>query len=100
MQQIEAVIQPFKLSEVRDALEGMGIQDYMESPILCHSGNNRQTMSFRGATFLANTVEKIKVDIITADEAVAKVVETIGAIVKTGNSDDCRITVRPYQLVI
>jgi len=100
MQQIEAVIQPFKLSEVRDALDGMGIQDYMETPVWCHSGQKRETMSFRGATFSANTVEKIKLDVITADETVAKVVEAIGAIANTGNSDDCRITVRPYQLVI
>jgi len=100
MQQIEAVIQPFKLSEVRDALEGMGIQDYMESPVLCHSRAHRETLSFRGATFAADIVEKIKLDVIAADEAVAQVIATIGAIVKTGNSDDCRISVRPYQLVI
>jgi len=100
MQQIEAVIHPVKLSEIRVALQEMGILDYMESPVLCHTPEGRETMSFRGATFVANVVEKIKLDVVTVDEAVTKVVETIGNIVKAGNSDDCRITVRPYQLVI
>lgn len=96
MQQIEAVIQPFKLNEVRSALDAMGIEDFMESPILCHTHHNRQTMSFRGATFVANIVEKVKLEVIAADESVGQIIETIGSIARTGNSADCRIAIRPY----
>jgi len=100
MQQIEAVIQPFKLNEVRDALDEMGVGDFMESPVLCHTRRNRQTMRFRGARFVANIVVKVKLEVIAADESVGKIIETIGSIARTGNSEDCRIAVRPYLEVV
>jgi len=100
MQQIEAVIQPFKLNDVREILAEMGVGDFMESPVLCHSVQNRQTMSFRGATFVAKAIEKVKLEVIAADEAVAKIVAAIGAIARPGNREDCRIAVRPYEEVI
>ena len=96
MQQIEAVIQPCKLNEVRNALNEMGIEDFMESPILCHTHQSRQTMSFRGARFVANSVGKVKLEVIAADETAGKFVEAIGAIARTGNCEDCRIAIRPY----
>jgi len=100
MQQIEAVIHQFKLEEVRNALEEMGIEDFMESSVMCHTHQGKQTMSFRGATFVANIVEKVKLEVIAADEAVGKIVAAIGAIARTGNGEDCRIAVRPYLEVI
>jgi len=100
MQQIEAVIHQFKLDEVRNALEEMGVEDFMESSIKCHTHRGRQTMSFRGATFVANIVEKVKLEVIAADESVGKIVEAIGSIARTGNSEDCRIAIRPYLEVI
>lgn len=94
MQQIEAVIQQFKLQEVRNALEEMGVDDFMESAILCHQKG--QAMVFRGATFMANIVEKVKLEIIAADDAVARIIETISSITRTGRKEDCRIAIRPY----
>ena len=94
MKQIEAVIDRFKLQEVRDALEDMGIDDFMESAIMCHQKG--QTMVFRGASFMANIVEKVKLEIIAADDSVARIIEAIGAITRTGLREDCRIAIRPY----
>ena len=94
MQQIEAVIHQLKLQEVRDALEELGIHDFMESAILCHQKG--QTMIFRGASFMANIVEKVKLEIIAADDSVAKIIEAIGSITRTGRKEDCRIAIRPY----
>ena len=94
MKQIEAVINNFKLQEVRDALEEMGIEDFMESAILCHQKG--RTMVFRGASFVANIVEKVKLEIIAADESVAGIIETISTITRTGRKEDCRIAIRPY----
>ncbi len=99
MQQIEAVIQPCKLNEVRNALDEMGIEDFMESPILYHTNQGRPTMKFRGAKFVANIVEKVKLEVVAADETVGKIIEVIGAIARTGNSEDCRIAIRPYREV-
>ena len=94
MKQIEAVINNFKLQEVRDALEEMGIEDFMESAILCHQKG--RTMMFRGASFVANIVEKVKLEIIAADDSVAGIIEAIGTITRTGRKEDCRIAIRPY----
>jgi nitrogen regulatory protein PII len=94
MQQIEAVIDQFKLQEVRSALEDMGINDFMESAIMCHQKG--QVMMFRGATFMTNIVEKVKLEIIAADDSVSRIVEAIGAIARTGRKEDCRIAILPY----
>jgi len=96
MKQIEAVIHQLKLQEVRNALDEMGIEDFMESAIMCHTHQNGLTMSFRGAKFVANIVEKVKLEIIAADDAVEKIIEAIGAIARTGRREDCRIAIRPY----
>jgi nitrogen regulatory protein PII len=94
MKQIEAVINRFKMQEIRDALGEMGIDDFMETAILCHKKG--QTMKFRGATFMANIIEKVKLDIIVADDSVARIIETIGTVAGTGRREDCRIAIRPY----
>ena len=95
MKLIEAVIEKFKLQEVRSALEDMGVVDFMESTIICH-GQKGQVMIFRGAKFVANFVEKVKLEIKSADDAAEKVIEAIGCVVKSGRDDDCRIAIRPY----
>ena len=94
MKQIEAVIDQFRLQEVRSALEDMGIEDFMESTIKCRQKG--QTMMFRGATFMATIVEKVKLEIVAADDAVAGIIETIAAIARTGRKEDCRIAIHPY----
>ena len=97
MQQIEAIIDQFKLQEVRNALEDMGIEDFMESTIKFHQPG--QVMKFRGASLTANIVEKIKLEIFAADDSITRIVEAIGAITRTGRKEDCRMTIHPYQEV-
>ena len=94
MQQIDAVIDQFKLKEVRSTLEDMGIVDFMESTIQCHQQGRE--MKFRGAILMANIGEKVKLEIIAADESVTRIVEAIGAIARSGGKESCRISVHPY----
>ena len=94
MKLIEAVIQQLKLQDVRNALDEIGINDFMESSITCHQKG--QIMIFRGARFVANIVDKVKVEIIAADDAVGGIIEAIGSIARTGRNEDCRINIRPY----
>ncbi|HXC92790.1 MAG TPA: P-II family nitrogen regulator [Geobacteraceae bacterium] len=96
MKLIEAVIHQLKLQEVRNALEEMGVEDFMESSVICHDRKKGQTIMFRGARFVANIVDKVKLEIIAADESVGNIIEAIGAIARTGRKEDCRIAVRPY----
>jgi len=100
MKLIEAVIQKFKLQEVRTVLDDMGVVDFMESSIICHGEQKGQVLSFRGAKFVANVAEKVKLEIVSADDAADKIIEAIARIVKTGRREDCRIAIRPYLEVI
>ena len=95
MKVIEAVIQQFKRQEVRDALDEMGVEDFRESSILCHEPQQKH-MTFRGARFVASVVEKVKLEIVAADDAVDRIVEVIGSVTKTPQRQECRIAVRPY----
>ncbi len=96
MKLIEAVIQQIKLPEVRDALYEMGVEDFMESDIICHGHQKGQVMIFRGAKFTAKIVKNVKLEIITTDDSLENIIEAIGSIAKTGSREDCRIAVRPY----
>jgi nitrogen regulatory protein P-II 2 len=96
MKLIETVIHQLKLQEVRNALDQMGVEDFMESSVICHGQQQGQTIMFRGARFVANVVDKVKLEIIAADESVGNIIEAIGSIARTGRKEDCRIAVRPY----
>lgn len=96
MKLIEAVIKRFKLEEVRNALDEIGVEELMESDVITHSHHKGQILKFRGATFVATLVEKVKLEIIAADDSVAKIIDAIGSIAKTESKEDCRIAIRPY----
>ena len=96
MKLIEAVVNRPKLDEVRSALDEIGVEDFMESDVITHSRQKGQVMIFRGARFVVNLVEKVKLEIIAADDSVGKIIEAIGSIARTGRKEDCRIAIRPY----
>jgi len=96
MKLIEAIIKPVKLDEVKSALANIGIEDFMESAIFCHGRQKGQTIVYRGAEYVANFVEKIKLEVIAADDSVGKIIEAIGNIAKTERREDCRIYVLPF----
>ncbi|MDD2540707.1 MAG: P-II family nitrogen regulator [Desulfuromonadaceae bacterium] len=96
MKQIEAIINRLKLEEVRSALDEIGFEDFMESDVISHSHQKGRVMIFRGARFVANLVEKVKLEIVAADDSTVKIVEAIGSIARTERKEDCRIAIRPY----
>jgi len=100
MKLIEAIIKPVKLDEVKSALQQIGIEEFMESAIICHGRQKGQAMLFRGAEYMVNFVEKVKLEIIAADDAVGKIIEVIGSIAKTERREDCRIFIRPLSEAI
>lgn len=100
MKQIEAVINRPKLEEVLSALDEIGVEDVLESDVITHSHNKDQVMIFRGARFVADLVEKVKLEIIAADDTSAKIIEVIGSIARTERKEDCRIAIRPYLEVV
>jgi nitrogen regulatory protein P-II 1 len=95
MKLIEAIIRPVKMDEVRSALEKIGIYDFMESTLICHGRQKGQAMIYRGAEYVTSFVEKVKLEIIAADDSVGKIIEAIG-IARTERKDDCRILILPF----
>lgn len=96
MKLIEAIIKPVKLEAVRAALENIGIEEVMESALICRGRQKGQGMIYRGAEYVANFVEKVKLEIIAADDAVGRIVEAIGTNARTERGDDCRILILPF----
>lgn len=96
MKLIEAVINRLKLDEVRVALDEIGIEEMMETDIVTRGRQKGQVMIFRGARFVAKIVDRVKLEIIAADDSVEKIVDAIGTITRTERQGDCRIAIRPY----
>ncbi|GFO55728.1 nitrogen regulatory protein P-II 1 [Geomonas sp. Red276] len=95
MKLIEAVINKLKLQDVRSALDELGVVDFMESPVTCNADRG-PVMVFRGARFVARVAGKVKLEIVSADESVERIIDVIGSLARTDRPGDCRIAIRPY----
>ena len=100
MKLIEAIIKPIRLDEVKSALGKIGIEDFMESAIVCHGRQKGQSMVYRGAEYVSDFVEKVKLEFVAADESVGKIIEVIANIAKTERREDCRIYILPFFEVL
>ena len=88
MRKVEAIIKPFKLDEVKEALNEIGIQGITVSEVKGFGRQKGHTELYRGAEYVVDFIPKIKMEIIVADELTAKVVEVIGETAKTGRIGD------------
>ena len=77
MRKVEAIIKPFKLDEVKEALNEIGIQGITVSEVKGFGRQKGHTELYRGAEYVVDFIPKIKVEIIVKDDMVAKVIETI-----------------------
>lgn len=93
MKFIIAIIKPFKLDEVRQALSGMGIAGMTVTEVKGFGRQKGQTEIYRGAEYSTNMLPKVKLEIAASDEVAAQVVETIQASAKTGSIGDGKIFV-------
>jgi nitrogen regulatory protein PII len=93
MKLIIAVIKPFKLEEVREALTAIGVQGLMVSEVKGYGRQSGHTEIYRGAEYVVNFVPKIKLELVVPDAAAAQVCETLAATAKTGKIGDGKIFV-------
>ncbi len=93
MKLIIAVIKPFKLEEVREALTTIGVQGLMVSEVKGYGRQSGHTEVYRGAEYVVNFVPKIKLEMVVADGDVAKISETLAETAKTGKIGDGKIFV-------
>jgi len=100
MKKIEAVIKPFKLDEVKDALNAIGVQGITVSEVKGFGRQKGHTELYRGAEYVVDFLPKVKIEIIAADNLVAKIISTIETSAKTGRIGDGKIFVTPVEEVI
>jgi nitrogen regulatory protein P-II 1 len=100
MKKIEAVIKPFKLDEVKDALNAIGIQGITVTEVKGFGRQKGHTELYRGAEYIVDFLPKVKVEVIAADSLVPKIIETIETAAKTGRIGDGKIFVTPVEDVI
>ena len=93
MKKIEAVIKPFKLDEVKDALNEIGIQGITVSEVKGFGRQKGHTELYRGAEYVVDFLPKVKLEIIVGDALVGQVIETIERSAKTGRIGDGKIFV-------
>ena len=93
MKIVMAVIKPFKLDEVRDALTKIGVQGLTVTEVKGYGRQKGHTEIYRGAEYAVSFLPKIKLEIACATDQVDKVIETIAAAAKTGQIGDGKIFV-------
>lgn len=100
MKKIEAIIKPFKLDEVKDALNEIGIQGMTVTEVKGFGRQKGHTELYRGAEYIVDFIPKIKLEIVTSDSLAAKVVQIIEKVAKTGKIGDGKIFVSSVEEVI
>ncbi len=91
MKKIEAIIKPFKLDEVKEALQEMGLQGITVTEAKGFGRQKGHTELYRGAEYVVDFLPKVKIEIVISDELVEKVVETIRNAARTGRIGDGKI---------
>ncbi len=100
MKKIEAVIKPFKLDEVKEALQDLGVQGMT---VLEAKGYGRQkghTELYRGAEYVIDFLPKIKIEVVVGDDLADRVVETLVAAARTGRIGDGKIFISDISEVV
>lgn len=100
MKKIEAIIKPFKLDEVKDALNSLGIKGMTVTEVKGYGRQKGHTEIYRGAEYVVDFIPKIKMEIIIPDEQVDQVVDAIVKVARTGKIGDGKIFVVPVEKII
>ncbi len=100
MKLIKAIIKPFKLDDVREALSEIGVQGITVSEVKGFGRQKGHTELYRGAEYVVDFLPKVKVETAVADDQVEKVIEAIRGAANTGKIGDGKIFVMPIEQAI
>jgi len=100
MKKIEAIVKPFKLDDVKEALNEMGIQGMTTSEVKGYGRQKGHKEIYRGAEYVVDFIPKAKIEIVVADDQVDKVVEVVRDAARTGKIGDGKIFVLPVERVL
>jgi nitrogen regulatory protein P-II 1 len=97
MKKIEAVIKPFKLEEVKEALAEIGVEGMTVSEVKGFGRQKGQTEIYRGSEYVVDFLPKIKIEVVLADDKYAEAIATIIKAARTGKIGDGKIFVLPVE---
>ncbi len=100
MKKVEAIIKPFKLDEVKQALSEVGVAGLTATEVKGFGRQKGHTELYRGAEYVVDFLPKVKVEVVVSDQIVGRVVEAIERAAKTGRIGDGKIFVFPVEEVI
>ena len=100
MKKIEAIIKPFKLDEVREALSEVGVSGLTVTEVKGFGGQKGHTELYRGAEYVVDFLPKVKVEMILGDAMVERAIEAILKAARTGKIGDGKIFVTPVEQVV
>jgi nitrogen regulatory protein P-II 1 len=100
MKKIEAIIKPFKLDEVKEALQEVGLQGITVTEAKGLGRQKGHTELYRGAEYVVDFLPKVKVEVVLADEAVESALEAIRKAAQTGRIGDGKIFVSNIEEVV
>jgi nitrogen regulatory protein P-II 1 len=100
MKKIEAIIKPFKLDEVREALSEIGVTGLTVAEVKGFGRQKGHTELYRGAEYVVDFLPKVKVELIVADTQVDRAIEAIVKAARTGKIGDGKIFVTPIEQVV
>jgi len=100
MKKIEAIIKPFKLDDVREALSEIGVQGLTVSEVKGFGRQKGHTELYRGAEYVVDFLPKVKIELVVNDDQVERSIETILQAARTGKIGDGKIFVTPVERVL
>ncbi|MDP1653761.1 MAG: P-II family nitrogen regulator [Rhodocyclaceae bacterium] len=100
MKKIEAIIKPFKLDEVREALSEVGVTGLTVTEVKGFGRQKGHTELYRGAEYVVDFLPKIKIEVVVSDGAVEQAIEAIIKSARTGKIGDGKIFVTPVEQIV
>ena len=99
MKMVEAIIKPFKLDEVKDALKGMGVEGLTVSEVRGFGRQRGHTEVYRGAEYEIDFVPKVRIEILSNDDDVGRIAQALVQAARTGKIGDGKVWVVPVESV-
>ncbi len=100
MKKVEAIIKPFKLEEVKDALNALGIQGMTVTEVKGFGRQKGHTELYRGAEYIVDFLPKVKIEVVVKEEILDDVLNAVAKAAKTGRIGDGKIFVFPVENAI
>ena len=100
MKKVEAIVKPFKLDDVKEALGEVGIQGLTVTEVKGFGRQKGHSETYRGAEYIVDFLPKMKIEVVVPDALVARVIEAVERAARTGRIGDGKIFVSPIERAI